>query len=147
MITADLIIGFLKTFGVFLLKQWKYVIIVLLIILLYFSNSRYDKEVLSHKETITKHQKEIANINETALQQIITMKDEVIKSQNKVNEVHREYQDKVNEQSVRTEIQIKEIEKYIPSVVRESCDFGANWLLGQNDYIRSSNNATSKTSD
>ena len=147
MITSQIVLAFLKEVLSFLIKQWKYVVIVVLSVLLFISNDKYQDEVISHQTTIEKHKEELQNIKEKHLEKIIEMKEEVIKSQEKISEVYREYQKKLEDQSVRTEVQIKEIEKHIPSIVRESCDFGTDWMYRQNDYIRSSNNSTTKTSD
>jgi TolA-binding protein len=147
MITSQIILAALREFLAFLIKQWKYVVIVVLSVLLFISNGKYRDEVIAHQTTIEKHKEELQKIKEKHLEKIIEMKEEVIKSQEKISEVHRDYQDKIDKQSVRTEVQIKEIEKHIPSVVRESCDFGTDWLYRQNDYIRSSNNPTSETSN
>lgn len=147
MITSQVILAFLKEVLAFIVKHWKYFVIIVLSLLLFLSHGKYKEEVTSHQETIEKHKEELSKLKEKHLEKIIESKEEVIKSQEKISEVYREYQKKLEDQSVRTDVQIKEIEKHIPSVVRESCDFGTDWMYRQNDYIRSSNNSTTKTSD
>lgn len=134
------------TIALFLKEFWHWVVIAVLAISIVFLGYKLDAKDSEITQVKLEHENSLLTSKSKYQEDVIEHQKEVVRLQEQVIETNKNVQEVVNgyhkaieRQSEKTTNTHKEVQTVIPSIVRESCDLGYNWLENLNKFIVESN--------
>lgn len=130
------------TVASFLKEFWYWILIAILATSITFLGYKLDAKDSEIAQVKLENENSLLTSKTEYQEVVIKAQEQVIEANNKVNGVVSDYHKSIGRQNERTENAHKELQTVIPSIVRESCDFGVDWLLKNNNFISSSSSNT-----